>query len=132
MKKSISFILIIIVLLSNVYAFYEDSMETENYELELIETASNSENLILNSKNAILYDNTYNQILYEKNAYTRVPNASTTKILTAIVAYENGDMESLVEVSKNAASVGRFWYKFAYRGQGKIRRFNKRLADTFR
>ena len=49
MKKSISFILIIIVLLSNVYAFYEDSIETENYELELIETASNSENLILNS-----------------------------------------------------------------------------------
>ena len=116
MKKSTSFILIIIVLLSNVYAFYEDSIETETYKLELIETVSNSENLILNSKNAILYDNTYNQILYEKNAYIRVPNASTTKILTAIVAYENGDMESIVEVSKNAASVGRFWYKFAYRG----------------
>ena len=61
---------------------------------------------IFNSKNAILYDNTYDQILYEKNAYERVPNASTTKVLTAIVAYENGNMKDIITVSKQAASVG--------------------------
>ena len=63
-------------------------------------------NLSLNSKNAILYDNTYNKVLYEKDAYTKVPNASTTKILTAIVAYENGNIEDVVTVSLKAATVG--------------------------
>lgn len=106
MKKFLSFIFITTILSGEVYAFYEDTIETEDYGLELIETVASIENLILNSKNAILYDNTYNQVLYEKDAYTRVPNASTTKILTAIVAYENADMESDVIVSKTAATVG--------------------------
>ena len=105
-KRIISIIFIISILSAEVYAFYEKVEETENYDLEIIETVTNSKNLLLNSKNAILYDNTYDEILYEKNAYDRVPNASTTKVLTAIVAYENGNLEDIVTVSKNAALVG--------------------------
>lgn len=104
MKKIICFILIIGMLFSNVYAFYDDTTE-ENYGEKWLETVSNNK-MVLNSKNAILYDKTYKQILYEKDAYARVPNASTTKILTAIVAYENGNLNDIVTVSKEATSVG--------------------------
>lgn len=58
------------------------------------------------SPNALLYDVTYDKILYEKNINEKIPNASTTKILTAIVAYENSNMEDIVEVSTKAASIG--------------------------
>ena len=58
------------------------------------------------SPNALLYDVTYDKILYEKNINERVPNASTTKILTAIVAYENSNMDDVVEISTKAASIG--------------------------
>ena len=53
-----------------------------------------------------MYDKTYGEILYAKDAYAKVPNASTTKILTAIVAYENGNLDDIVTVSKTAASIG--------------------------
>jgi len=61
--------------------------------------------LNLNSKNAILYDRTSKRVLYEKDAYTKVPNASTTKILTAIVAYENCNIAEIAEIGQNAVSV---------------------------
>lgn len=105
LKRTIILIFIISILGAEVFAFYDEVAEAE-YELDLIETVASSENLILNSKNAILYDNTYDQILYEKNAYDRVPNASTTKVLTAIVAYEKGNLKDIVTVSKNAAAIG--------------------------
>jgi len=45
------------------------------------------------------------RVLYEKNARIRKPMASTTKIMTAIVAIENADLEEIVTVSKRAAEV---------------------------
>ena len=59
----------------------------------------------LNSKNAILYDRKCKRILYEKNAYEKVPNASTTKILTSIVVVENCDINEIVEIGQNAVNV---------------------------
>ena len=61
--------------------------------------------LNLNCRNAILYDRTSKRVLFEKDAYTKVPNASTTKILTAIVAYENCDITEIAEIGQNAVSV---------------------------
>lgn len=54
---------------------------------------------------AIVMDLTSGRILFEKNAYTRRPMASTTKIMTAIVAIENGSMEDMVTVSKKASGI---------------------------
>lgn len=105
LKKIISIFFVISILCTKVLAFYDDSYTTE-FNVEVLETIADSKNLILNAKNAILYDNTYNKVLYEKNAYERVPNASTTKVLTAIVAYENGNLKDIVTVSKNAAIIG--------------------------
>lgn len=59
----------------------------------------------LNAKYAILYDSKHGRVLYEKNAYTKTPNASTTKILTAIVVAEKCDINEITEIGQNAVSV---------------------------
>ena len=39
------------------------------------------------------------RVLYEKSGYEQVPMASTTKIMTLLIALENGNMEDIVTVS---------------------------------
>jgi D-alanyl-D-alanine carboxypeptidase (penicillin-binding protein 5/6) len=53
----------------------------------------------------IVMDMETGRILYEKNAYTRRSMASTTKIMTAILAIEKGKLEDTVTVSERAASI---------------------------
>lgn len=65
-----------------------------------------TEEVKINARSAIVYDRKYKKVLYEKNMNEKVPNASTTKMLTAIVAYENADMDEVVTVSKKAANTG--------------------------
>lgn len=43
-----------------------------------------------------------NQVVYEKNSDSRLPMASTTKIMTALVALEKTNPEDIVTVSANA------------------------------
>lgn len=105
MKKIISAILIFICLFANTFAFYED-FNFENDEDFYLETATSIGVPTLNARAAVLYDATFDRILYEKNARQKRANASTTKMITAIVAYEEGDINDIVTVSKNAASVG--------------------------
>lgn len=45
------------------------------------------------------------RVLYQKNADTRLPIASTTKIMTAIVALEQGDPDTQIQISASAAGV---------------------------
>lgn len=61
--------------------------------------------LKLNAKQAILFERNCKRVLYEKDAYSKVPNASTTKILTAIVVVENCKLEEIAEISQNAVNV---------------------------
>lgn len=58
----------------------------------------------LYAKSAVLLDGDSGRILYEKNGHEAMANASTTKILTCILALENCDLDSQVTVSANAAS----------------------------
>ncbi|MDD4237188.1 MAG: D-alanyl-D-alanine carboxypeptidase [Desulfotomaculaceae bacterium] len=55
---------------------------------------------------AILMDAGTGQILFEKNANLKKPPASTTKIMTVLLALEGGDLQETVTVSPYAASVG--------------------------
>ena len=66
---------------------------------------SKENEIVLNAKNALLYDYTYQEVLYEKNSGEKIANASTTKILTAIVAYENSNMDDWVVVGENVSKV---------------------------
>ena len=57
------------------------------------------------AKSAIVIDFDTGRVLYEKNAYEKRPMASTTKIMTAIIAIENGNLDDDVTISKRAASI---------------------------
>ena len=54
---------------------------------------------------AVLMDGDSGRILYEKNGKKFMANASTTKILTCILALENANPEDIVMVSSYAASM---------------------------
>lgn len=61
-----------------------------------------SDDVKLNSKSAMLFDCDDQNILFNKNSFEKVFPASTTKILTAIIAIENLDLSNNVIVSSNA------------------------------
>lgn len=50
----------------------------------------------LSAKSAILINALTNEVVYEKNAYERRGMASTTKIMTALLAIERGDLQKTV------------------------------------
>lgn len=45
------------------------------------------------------------EIIYEKNADSQMPVASTTKIMTAIVAIENCELDEVVEISADSCNI---------------------------
>jgi D-alanyl-D-alanine carboxypeptidase len=55
------------------------------------------------AKAAVIVDAASGELLWEKNAHLAVPPASTTKILTAILAIESGRLDDSVGVSARAA-----------------------------
>ncbi|MEG1291996.1 MAG: D-alanyl-D-alanine carboxypeptidase family protein [Lachnospiraceae bacterium] len=63
------------------------------------------EELPLYAQSAVLMDGKSGRILYEKNGYDHMPNASTTKIMTCILAIESGRLEEEVTVSRYACSM---------------------------
>ncbi|MBQ8730720.1 MAG: D-alanyl-D-alanine carboxypeptidase [Lachnospiraceae bacterium] len=66
---------------------------------------ANEKELQLYAKYACLMDANSGRVLYSKDGDVAVPIASTTKLLTCIIALENGNMEDIVTVSKNAAKM---------------------------
>ena len=53
---------------------------------------------------AVLMDGDSGRVLYQKSGNTPRPNASTTKVMTCILALENGKGDDYVKVSANAVS----------------------------
>ncbi len=62
--------------------------------------------LSINAKAFVLMDPISGRILLEKNSQDKMAMASTTKIMTAIIALEKGDLRSLIKVSPRAVSIG--------------------------
>lgn len=58
------------------------------------------------AKSAVLMDADSGRILFEKNEHERLPQASTTKITSAIIALEKGNLKDKVKISKYAAETG--------------------------
>lgn len=54
---------------------------------------------------AVLLEGTTGTVLYAKNEHVRRAPASTTKILTALLALEEGDLKDTVTISQRAAGV---------------------------
>lgn len=89
-----------------------DNAETEYTELFDFEGKpvtdlhiTETENIQLNARAAVLIDGKSDRVLYEKNGYDQMAMASTTKIMTCIIALENGDLDDIVTVSKYASTM---------------------------
>ncbi|MDQ2087384.1 D-alanyl-D-alanine carboxypeptidase family protein [Herbivorax sp. ANBcel31] len=67
-----------------------------------ISTPINSQPLDIPARAYILMDFKTGQVLCEFNSKSLLPPASTTKIMTGILAVEQGDLDSLVTVSQSA------------------------------
>ncbi len=66
---------------------------------------SYAEGLNLTAESAILIDMDTGQILYEKNPHLKLHPASTTKIMTGILAIENGNLNDVVTVDEETPYV---------------------------
>lgn len=115
-KKVIIIIIlnILLILQTNIFA-YEIEEETDyiwlQQEIENVSANPISEPN-LNSRYAIVLDRDSKAVLYGKDENKRVPMASTTKIMTAIVLLENLGLnnnltlDTQVEVCKEAGAIG--------------------------
>lgn len=109
--KRIFCISLCFLLVSNLYCFADDEIEDITTEdtnvLETIVTSGDSsEEPETYSKHIICIERTTGEVLYEKDAYTKTAMASTTKIMTAIIALERCDLNEVVEISSKSANTG--------------------------
>lgn len=93
-KRSICWILIWILIVQLMYL-------PQTIEAKMIQTPD----LAPNAKAAILMDANSGRVLYGKNIDQQMLIASLTKIMTAIIAIEQGDLNELVTVGPNAVGV---------------------------
>ncbi len=85
----------------------QDYLQTKEIYLQQGETGTQNEKeeLQLYAGSAVLMDADSGRVLYGKNEKDILPMASTTKIMTCILALEYGNPEEIVEVSSYAASM---------------------------
>lgn len=101
-KRLLAWILVTAILSGNSMQNVEAYCERQNVWMK--EAENEPEQNALYAKSAVLMDADSGRILYEKNGHQAMANASTTKILTCIIALENCDLDSEVSVSALAAS----------------------------
>lgn len=58
---------------------------------------------VISATSAVLMDAASGRVLYKKDCHRRLPQASLTKIMTALLVVENGDLDKKVTISENAA-----------------------------
>ncbi|MEN6315520.1 MAG: D-alanyl-D-alanine carboxypeptidase family protein [Clostridiaceae bacterium] len=105
--KSILIILALLVLSLAQPAFADDEMETKSNMPVISEKAvAGKKAPVINALAAIVIEVSSGRVLYAKNAAVKRSIASTTKIMTAVVALENGKLEDEVTISKKAAGIG--------------------------
>lgn len=64
-----------------------------------------NKNIHVSARSAIAIDKETGVVLYEKNAYEIIPMASTTKIITALVAINYGNLDKEFIISKRADKI---------------------------
>lgn len=111
LKKVI--ILFLIVLNIFTLACYADNIDLEIFpaeeiweEVQNVNQQLNTNPPKLNSRAAIIFDRESKTVIYDKNINEKRAMASTTKIMTAIITLEQGNLDDVVEVSKKAANIG--------------------------
>ncbi len=87
-KKFFALILVVCIFTTNIFA---------------VENEVTMEKLDVVADGAILMDYETGRVLWSKNPTKPLSNASTTKIMTAIIVLENADLSDTVVVSKTAS-----------------------------
>ncbi|HLR34380.1 MAG TPA: D-alanyl-D-alanine carboxypeptidase family protein [Tissierellales bacterium] len=59
----------------------------------------------VHGEGVILMDTDSGRVLYEYNPYSELSMASTTKIMTALVALENGNLDDIVTIKKSSVGI---------------------------
>lgn len=77
--------------------------EFEQIVVVLKNTKDELPDLRLYAMSACLMDADSKRVIYSKNAYNEMPMASTTKIMTLLIALEYGNLKDIVTISSNAA-----------------------------
>ena len=113
-KKVLSILLLVLLTINlTIYSTKADINEDLDEAIDILDENSikASNNKISNkplrvpARNAIAIDSKTNEVLWEQKAYEIVPMASTTKILTSLIAINYGNLERKVTISKNASSI---------------------------
>ena len=101
LKNNIKKILLLVVLVINLFVF--------GFSLNIFVYADASKSELnpkdINALGAVLIDFYSGRILWEKDAHKKLAMASTTKIMTAILALENKNLEDEVIISKSVLAV---------------------------
>lgn len=111
MLKKISILLFIIIEIFTVVSCADELDLEECHDQEIWTEIQDVDNNIsenppkINSREAIIFDRKSKAIIYGKNVNQKRAMASTTKVMTAIVALEKGNLNDTIEVSKKAASI---------------------------
>lgn len=59
----------------------------------------------INGSSGVLIETKSGRILYSNNQHQRLPMASTTKIMTALLAIEQGDLDEKVKIKSNSVGI---------------------------
>ena len=110
-KACITIIFTLFLLLNSTVAVLgDDGEENEVIDMEVFNQPLPKDIKIIAPKllgrYAVAIDTVTGRVLLEKNAYIQTPMASTTKIMTAVLALEKGHLDDVVTVSARAARVG--------------------------
>lgn len=83
------------------WEYYNENSRFEN-QLYPLPYKINDSDIDIDSKSAIAFDAETDFVLYEKRSKEKMPIASLTKIMTALVALENNNLDDIVAISENA------------------------------
>ena len=83
-------------------SYYYDNLDQGNILQPLPSRIKGVADFKIEAKAALILDVGTDAVLYSKNSDQKMPIASLTKIMTALVVLENVDLNSVVTISKNA------------------------------
>ena len=81
------------------------ALSLSGFTLRSFAVPQNSHGLSVSARSAALLDLDSGSLLYEKNADERLGMASTTKIMTALVAAEEGKLDRVISIPKEAVGI---------------------------
>lgn len=105
LKKFMIIMIIINVIFVNLNVVFSDDEDEELVNSDYIEVANQiDDNIVLNSRIAVAYDRKSGNVIWGKCENKRTAMASTTKIMTAIVAIERcNDLFQKVTISRKGS-----------------------------